>query len=437
MKFTRGIPPTLWASLLALSLPLDASAQEAEPFEDPPINYSATVPNDRVQQLNAASQKQVDEIRSWPARRRLRWLLEKLAIPVESQILVFSKTSAQRDLINPKNPRVLFFSDEAYVGWVPGGMIEVIVFDPSLGATFYLLDATEDAAKPLLARDNQCLLCHKNYERTPTLRVRSVLPGLDGEPLSGSSLANLAPETPYAERWGGWYVTGAPSAFRHRGNTTGQSEADFRTTEGKGGVTLPSLEGRFDVSRYPKPTSDIVALSVHDLQVFVHNVLAAANQTARLALARWPATREILQLPAHAPIAGSTLVTLSSEADKIIAALLGREEPPLPPDGLHGAGDFQQVYQKGRRPDSRDRALRDLDLQTRLFRYHCSPLIYSDSFRGLPPELRTLTLTRLGALLRTPAPPAEYAYLSAKARQNLWEILTATLTDLPPTWPRQ
>lgn len=437
MKFTLRIPLARWARLLALSFPLMAAGQEAEPFEDPPINYSATKPNDRVQKLNAAFQKQADEIRSWPARRRLRWLLEQLEIPVESQILVFSKTSAQRDLINPRNPRVLFFSDEAYVGWVPGGMIEVIVFDPSLGATFYLLDATEDGTKPLLARDNQCLLCHKNYEQTPTLRVRSVLPGPDGEPLSGSSLANLSPDTPYTERWGGWYVTGAPSAFRHRGNTTGQGEADFLTAEGKGGLTLTSLQERFDISRYPQPTSDIVALSVHDHQVFVHNVLAAANQTARLSLARWPATRDILQLPVNAPIAGSTLVTLTSEADKIISALLGREDAPLPPGGLSGEGVFEKTYRLGRRPDQHDRALRDLDLQTRLFRYRCSPLIYSDSFQGLPPELRSLTLTRLAAILRAGQPPADYAYFKAPERQALWEILTETLADLPLTWPQK
>jgi len=411
-----------------------ALGQEAEPFEDPPINYSATKPNDRATKLNEAFQKQADEIRGWPARRRLRWLLEQLEIPVDSQLLVFSKTSQQRNLIGPKNPRVLYFSDEAYVGWVPGGAIEVTLFDPVLGATFYLLDAQEDGAKPLLQRDNQCLSCHKSFERTPSLRARSIMPDAEGEALSGSSLSNLEPGTPYADRWGGWYVTGAPSPFRHRGNTVGKSEADFRTTDGQGGVTLQSLQAHFDTGRYPKPTSDIVALSIHDHQVYVHNVLAAANQTARLSLARWPATREILQLPADAPLAGSTLVSLASEADKVVAALLCRDEPPLPPDGLQGDGAFEKSYLKGRRADAQGRALRDLDLKTRLFRYRCSPLIYSESFRGFPPELRTLVLARLATILRAEAPPADYAYLPAAERQAIAEILTATLPDLPASW---
>ena len=424
----------LLSGLALWALTPSGRGQEAEPFEDPPINYSATKPNDRATKLNEAFQKQADEIRGWPARRRLRWLLEQLDVPVDSQILVFSKTSHQRALIGPKNPRVLFFSDEAYVGWVPGGAMEVTLFDPVLGATFYLLDAQEDGAKPLLQRDNQCLSCHKSYERTPSLRARSIMPDAEGEALSGSSISNIEPDTPYADRWGGWYVTGAPNAFRHRGNTVGKTEEDFRTADGKGGVTLQSLKDHFDIGRYPKPTSDIVALSVHDHQVYVHNVLAAANQTARLSLARWPATREILQLPADAPLAGSTLVSLTSEADKVIAALLCREEPAAPTEGLQGDGEFEKCYAKGRRADAQGRALRDLDLKTRLFRYRCSPLIYSESFKGFPPELRTLVLTRLAAVLRAEQPAPEYAYLPAAERQAIYEILTATLPDLPAGW---
>ncbi len=423
-----------WPLFLGLSLLLVAAtvrSQEAEPFEDPPINYSATKPNDQATKLNEAFQKQADEIRGWPARRRLRWLLEQLEIPVDSQLLVFSKTSQQRSLIGPKNPRVLYFSDEAYVGWVPGGAIEVTLFDPVLGATFYLLDAQEEGDRPLLQRDNQCLSCHKSFERTPSLRARSIMPDAEGEALSGSSLSNLEPDTPYADRWGGWYVTGAPSPFRHRGNTVGKTEADFRASDGKGGVTLQSLQAYFDVGRYPKPTSDIVALSIHDHQVYVHNVLAAANQTARLSLARWPATRELLQLPADAPLAGSTLVTLASQADKVVAALLCRDEPPLPPDGLQGDGAFEKSYRASRRADAQGRALRDLDLKTRLFRYRCSPLIYSASFRGFPPELRTLVLTRLASILRAEQPPKDYAYLPADERRAIAEILAATLPDLP------
>ncbi len=50
----------------------------------------------------------------------LRSLLDALKIPVSSQLLVFSKTSAQFRWINPRNPRAIYFNDDTYVGWVPG-----------------------------------------------------------------------------------------------------------------------------------------------------------------------------------------------------------------------------------------------------------------------------------------------------------------------------
>ena len=48
-------------------------------------------------------------------------VLEFLGIPVESQMLVFSKTSHQNPLISPATPRAIYFNDEVYLGWVRGG----------------------------------------------------------------------------------------------------------------------------------------------------------------------------------------------------------------------------------------------------------------------------------------------------------------------------
>ena len=48
-------------------------------------------------------------------------LLDKLDVNIDSQTLVFSKTSLQQAIINPKNPRALYFNDEVSVGHVPGG----------------------------------------------------------------------------------------------------------------------------------------------------------------------------------------------------------------------------------------------------------------------------------------------------------------------------
>ncbi|PYI86839.1 MAG: hypothetical protein DME26_08180, partial [Verrucomicrobia bacterium] len=75
-----------------------------------------------------------------PAHGYLVSLLRLLHVPVSSQGLVFSKTSFQRQLINPQTPRALYFNDNVYVGWVPKGeVIEVSEVHPKKGAMFYTL----------------------------------------------------------------------------------------------------------------------------------------------------------------------------------------------------------------------------------------------------------------------------------------------------------
>lgn len=430
--------PTLLRCLLLAALTgavaSSARAQQVEPFEEPPISYSATQAHDRATAINAAFLKKADEVRSLPAKKRLQWLLDELGIPVESQLLVFSKTSLQRDLINPETPRVLYFSDEAYVGWSVTGSFEVAIFDAKLGATFYLLDQHATKEEPLFERSGDCLLCHSRHEHTPSLRTRSVFPDANGEPLSGSGGSNIAPSTPLAERWGGWYLTGTKDPFQHRANLTGKKVEDFEGPNAMPTRNLTSLEGVVDTRRYLLKTSDVVPMLMHDHQVHVHNVLSTANQDARIALHRWPAMREILGLPKDAPPQGSCVVVFDSQAEKILDALLCRDEAPWPAEGLQSDGVFAKAYAKTRKPDTKGRSLRDLDLRTRLFTYRCSPLIYSQSFATLPKELRDIVLLRLSSGLRAFPPSPSFGHLADDERVAIHEILTATLPDLPAGW---
>lgn len=437
VRHNENVPSLLHILLVAgLIGPLatGALAQQIEPFEEPPINYSATPTNDRATAISAKFQSRAMEIRSMPAKKRLQWLLDEMGVPVESQIFVFSKTSLQRDLINPETPRVLYFSDEAYLGWSPTGAFEVAVFDAKLGATFYVFEPHATKEEPLLARSGDCLLCHSRHEHTPSLRTRSVFPDANGEPLSGSGSANIAPSTPLAERWGGWYVTGTKAPFEHRGNLTGKKMDDFEGPSAQPTRNLLSLEGVVDTRRYLLKTSDVVPLLMHDHQVHVHNVLSTANQDARIALHRWPAMREILGLPANAPPQGSCLVVFDSQAEKVLDALLCRDEAAWPAEGIHGDGVFAPAYAKTRKPDTKGRSLRDLDLQTRLFRYRCSPLIYSESFTSLPKQLHDIVLLRLSSGLRAFPPSPSFGHLPDDERAAIHEILSATLPNLPAGW---
>jgi hypothetical protein len=145
-------------------------------------------------------------------------VLRELGVPLESQLLVYSKTSLQQHLITPDRPRALYFNDELAVGAVQGGMIEIAVQDAKQGAVFYTLQRV--AEQPRLERQGSCLGCHYTLATlgVPGFFARSIPTAADGQilPWLGSALVDHA--TPLAERWGGWYVTGDIGSQAHYGN---------------------------------------------------------------------------------------------------------------------------------------------------------------------------------------------------------------------------
>jgi hypothetical protein len=68
-------------------------------------------------------------------------LLKHLDINIDSQVLVFSKTSFQLSKIGPKTPRAIYFNDNVAIGSVQDGSVfEIISLDPSQGLVFYTMD---------------------------------------------------------------------------------------------------------------------------------------------------------------------------------------------------------------------------------------------------------------------------------------------------------
>ena len=131
-------------------------------FERAPTNYSeskAVTPLTKVADRVAAGEQLLN---GKTDREILDQLLGLLNVPVESQMLVYSKTSAQNSLISPRRPRAIYFSDNAYVGWVQRGNIEVITFDEKLGMVYHMvyLDKREKGKAPVIARERSCLNCH-------------------------------------------------------------------------------------------------------------------------------------------------------------------------------------------------------------------------------------------------------------------------------------
>jgi hypothetical protein len=81
--------------------------------------------------------------------------------------------------------------------------------------------------------------------------------------------------------------------------------------------------------------------------------------------------------------------------------------------------------------DSRGRSLRDLDLRTRLMRYPCSYLIYSEPFDALPPAAKQAVYARVWAVLSGAVRDGRYDRLTAADRQAVVDILRETKPDLP------
>src|SRR3954462_14135806 len=117
---THDILRRCLSMLVALGM-FDSSARGADEFERPPIEYSASTPENDISQLQAAVEKQPESLKHEFRYGYLRSLLEKLKVAPESQILVFSKTSLQRSRISPRTPRAIYFNDDVYVGYCHNG----------------------------------------------------------------------------------------------------------------------------------------------------------------------------------------------------------------------------------------------------------------------------------------------------------------------------
>jgi hypothetical protein len=350
---------------------------------------------------------------AFDARRGVGYLpavLRELGVPIESQLLVYSKTSFQQRLIAPERPRALYFNDAVAVGAVQEGVIEIAVQDATQGAVFYTLETTDDV--PRLQRQGACLGCHYSLATlgVPGFFARSIPTAADGRTLPWLGNATVSHATPIAERWGGWYVTGDVGANEHLGNALLQ---DNKATE------LPPLEfavaedmgPRFSAG-YLTPYSDAVAHLVFDHQLVMMNVLTRVGWDFRVALAE-----------------DRDLATLARTIDEAVEYLLFAGEVKLEP--VRGTSGFAELFSKLGPHDDRGRSLRQLQLDGRLMRYPLSYLIYSSAFDGLPAEARDALYRRLWDVLSSAEPGPRYSHLSAADRAAIVEILIATKPGLP------
>src|SRR5207253_1662896 len=159
------------------------------------------------------------------------------------------------------------------------------------------------------------------------------------------------------------------------------------------GTNVTDLGGRFNTSAYVTPHSDIVALMVMEHQAGVHNRIARANLLTRMALYDEAEINKALGRPSDYR-SGSTTSRIKSAGDPLVKYLLLSGEAKLT-EQVRGTSGFAEEFSARGPRDPKGRALRDLDLQRRLFRYPCSYLIYSAAFDGLPEPVKDYVLRRV------------------------------------------
>lgn len=392
-------------------------AQTSRDFwELPPIQYSDTAANDKIAKLAGVLTDGTMPTAEMDSLGRLEWLLKYLDVPKESQVLVFSKTSLQNSRIHPENPRSLYFSENTYVGYVPGGEIEVIVHDAVLGPVFYLIKNSAGGALKIHRDTNRCMSCHATArtENVPGVLIRSVYPGEDGQPILSLGSHDVNDETPIEDRWGGWYVTGR-SALPHLGNRQFDEDSDRvpRMT------SLDTVSEKVDASRYLTATSDIVALMVLEHQVKLHSLLNAAGMNYRRSIHLMRA------LDPERELESESMDRISDGwAEDLVDALFFKNEADLG-DGVEGSRDFQREFAK-RFPKSSDGdSLVEFRLYRRIFKNRCSYMVYSDAFKGLPDGLKQRVIAKMKRVLSGEAEGFEY--LKKSERKRIDEILSETL----------
>jgi len=410
------------------------------PYSEPPINYRSQEPTDPVavlqKELDAGTAKLTyDEDHGY-----LRSVLKLLKVPLESQTLVFSKTSFQYPQISLEHPRALYYNDDIYVGAVhQGDTIEIISFDPMQGAIFYLLDEKK-ADKPVFQRaELDCTQCHivAGTRGVPGVLIRSVSPQTDG---------NVAPRTPtyitdqksaWKDRWGGWYVTGeliGESMANATTTVTRSADGQVISTAAK----LTQIDKPFNAKAYLAPTSDQVALLVLAHQTQMHNLITLTNYQTRLALyALEKSSGTSASATDLAALPEATRTQIWRPAEQLVRYLLFAGETPLGGQDARkviASSPFAREFADSGVRDSKKRSLRDFDLEDRIFRYPCSYLIYSSAFDSIPEPARDYIYHRLLQVLTGEDQSPDFAHLSPQDRQAILTILLETKANLPDEW---
>jgi hypothetical protein len=388
------------------------------PYGKPAVDYFAVSVDDPVSRLQEQIRKGAVTLRSDQQHGYLRSVLKHLEVPLESQLLVFSKTARAPNLVSPRTPRAVFFNDTVSVAWIPeASELELTAVDPARGVNFYALpqpDSESSGERPVVfARRNRCLACHSGRSslEVPGLLLRGFQTDRTGKMLYGFS--RITHDTTYDRRWGGWFVTASPPGLIHRGNLIGEPENERHKKDPGFLSSLEHLNERVDLSGWPAQTSDFVAHLVLSHQAHGTNLLIRVGMEARL--------------NRH-----------SDAQDRLVRYLVFADEPELNISSADAIAlrktAYARWFQTRGTIDGSPGSLREFDLTRRLFRNRLSYLMNTPLFDGLPEATRNKLLTRIWHGLTKEQPEEAFRHLGAEERKRIVAIVRAQKRNLPAVW---
>lgn len=392
------------------------------PIDDKAINYEDGPVDDPIARLEKRLESGQAKLEYSDEYGYLPSVLKNLDLNIDSQVLVFSKTSFQQPKIAPWSPRALYFNDNVAVGSVQhGDVLEFAALDPKQGVVFYTMDVKK-VDKPEFDRRTDCLQCHQGTTTIgiPGIMVTSVFPSGDGTPAFRGAALETDDRTQFSDRWGGWYVTGTMGSERHMGNAVAHDSAHPRDLDRENTQNVTDLGHRFDASNYLAKTSDIVALMTLEHQTRMTDLMIRASWDARVALAKGSLSDEDKAM-------------LDGDADTMVAYMLFADEAKIY-EPIAGVSTFTQTFpQRGPR-DSKGRSLRDFDLKSRMFRYPLSYMIYTETFDAMPDVVRDRVYRRLYDVLTGKDQSKTFERISDADRRAILEIVLDTKKGLPAYW---
>jgi len=394
----------------------------------PFIGYANAPQHNDVAHLIARMKSGKVKLQYREPRGYLDSLLKALKINPDSQVMVYSKTSLQSEIISPQSPRAIYFNDDTYVAWIEHTpMIEISTMDSMMGTVFYTMVERPTGAPRFERETTRCLSCHDTFSLSgggvPNFLFLSAYTRKDDEIITNDVARHTSEATPMAARWGGWYVTGDLGGIEHLGNIMPGPQGHVPLSAGNP-RNLANLDGMVDPDAYATDKSDAVALLILQHQVDVHNLIIHANYKSRMLMER------------HEPGSSLKQVTFEQLTPLLQRQFKGLLEPLVRgmlmvgaarwPAAIHGNSGFATSFEAHGPRDPQGRSLRDLDLKRRLFKYPLSFLIYSEGFDYLPGAAKEYVYHRLEEILSGRDRSSTFANLSAADRKAIFEILRAT-----------